>query len=1505
MKKHVVSALVAAFAATVGMAFEFEWEERDGGAVVTGCSGEASGLLEIPETLGGLPVRGIDYGAFEGQSGITSVSIPTNVEWIGMHAFAETKMFDNVTKPADVPVYSSDGKWLLGCRICYFTYKRDGATRKMHLPVDVNVKEGVEHLADGAFVGAEHRLQDGYTQFAAINSIKLPSSLKTVGSAICNDMHLGLKVDFPTGVVEVADDFLAGANGVQFRFLGSIPNVIDGRGWLDYDHSEIEGLSPAPAIVYYRDGADGWYAGGEFCGVTTWPRGCMEEDAVKIRLGDVHCFGKYDEDVFIERESRAWSGEWVAIPVTGDSKAAQLKPLLVPCGGADASLVGTPAVWTDAKMFNYVAKPIVKKAWSMTYWAEYGWGEVSFPPYSEYEDDKKDIDYYFPADLWPGKKAVANRFWIVTKVNASRGTWSGPQVFRIGLKGTPLYSEPFSANCGLSCPVAADGLFRGVAIESAGKLKFGGENTGNTGAPYDGAPRYSIEGKSPLVVKVSLGEAGTLVIAGGDEDCLEKGEMKISGGGIVSDVFKEERSLEDAEFSYRFGACPYIRRVSVSGATTLTLKLPYCDSFDFGRMRFFPANGRSVAIDAGCFTPYTEVGVANRMAFARGYVTGTGVYKSDELATLTAVPGEGEAFDHWEVKFGSLPPGTDLTSPKLSFVVPASACGAMEDEAQIFVRAVWKPRQSVTALPVPVGAATVAGNGQADANSFLDIEATRTGTYRFVDDDYSPTTCVSVDGADSDHESLAYVRLDVRPPREDWLWLDLVQTELSIAAGQALSNEVVNVDSGSEVTVTASGLPTGLAFDARANVLKGAPAKSGVHYITFTAKNANGFTDARVLRIVVDGAEESFQNGAKVYQEAYYATTPFDLTGLVVGEPIGTRTFYSQNYSISKLKVTGVPPGLKVKVQNGNGSGCGYCGGVGSITFSGTPSKVGAYKIVISGTYKKKTYKTVRTVVVQGRHSSLYMPVSLAADSVGRGTVSGGGVKAFASTVKLTAKSSNAKKYFFGGWYVGEDLEERLDAYISCNPRAESLSFAVAAKRVVYNDYWSGESVWFDYDGIEAVSENGIYARFVTKAEDPISIDAPAEWRVTTDNPLEVDVQSFSAYKLSVDKTAITTPGKKKKAAVSVSGNKLKVTNRSALKPGYHRLVLTAKNAAGNTCSFAVMAYVPNLTEAVDQGVLELDTSDEGYTIQAGKVVTFADLGIKKGSGAKITAISGLPTGMKWDAKKQRLTGLPTKGGTFTPVFTVKYSSYCLGNRTYTVRASATFNVTPLPESVVGKFSGYTYIKDEFGAGSRAVSVTATAGGKITAKVGSLTFSKTGWGEVEDDWAAVTFTATRTVGKGKSAKTYTDVLDMEVSGADWTDDGMSGTIKTYLNGDVVNADIAFVARKDVFASNEDAKTVAKSVAGTVKFGLQGAEAESGYAYDLVQGTGLTVTAKADGSVTLAGKIGSTSVSGSATLAVSDSGTATARFFSGKFVIAIVYVLEEGEVVSASGRVWKQ
>ena len=128
------------------------------------------------------------------------------------------------------------------------------------------------------------------------------------------------------------------------------------------------------------------------------------------------------------------------------------------------------------------------------------------------------------------------------------------------------------------------------------------------------------------------------------------------------------------------------------------------------------------------------------------------------------------------------------------------------------------------------------------------------------------------------------------------------------------------------------------------------------------------------------------------------------------------------------------------------------------------------------------------------------------------------------------------------------------------------------------------------------------------------------------------------------------------------------------------------------------------------------------------------------------------------------------------------------------------------------------------------------------------------------------------------------------------------------------------AQRSPFAL-DDAKGVAEAVAasgtrGVEKFALQ--KAKGGYAYDLV-----CASCMIGGKASLTAK--AKAVSGTAVLGVSPEvverredydeddnplevpvrvRTATARFFSGNFVIEVVYTLNDGEVVDVVGKVWK-
>ena len=193
--------------------------------------------------------------------------------------------------------------------------------------------------------------------------------------------------------------------------------------------------------------------------------------------------------------------------------------------------------------------------------------------------------------------------------------------------------------------------------------------------------------------------------------------------------------------------------------------------------------------------------------------------------------------------------------------------------------------------------------------------------------------------------------------------------------------------------------------------------------------------------------------------------------------------------------------------------------------------------------------------------------------------------------------------------------------------------------------------------------------------------------------------------------------------------------------------------------------------------------------------------------------VAGQPKGMKYDAKKRSITGVPSvanKSGTMK--ITVKSAGASMA-------WSVKWRTVALPAFARGTFNGWTYVAEGDGglAGRetlpvRKVTVSVTSAGKITAKVGSYSLARTGWTAGEDGLYRATLSKTRTVGTGKKAKKYKDVMTLVLDpAAEWTEDQLVGTFTTCLatNPDApTNADTVFSARRNPFGDNAEAKDVA-------------------------------------------------------------------------------------------------
>ena len=305
-------------------------------------------------------------------------------------------------------------------------------------------------------------------------------------------------------------------------------------------------------------------------------------------------------------------------------------------------------------------------------------------------------------------------------------------------------------------------------------------------------------------------------------------------------------------------------------------------------------------------------------------------------------------------------------------------------------------------------------------------------------------------------------------------------------------------------------------------------------------------------------------------------------------------------------------------------------------------------------------------------------------------------------------------------------------------------------------------------------------AFFVKKSSDTLSISAPSGTTLYAEDGVGTYVLAVAG---SVSYPTVTTS--KLPAGVKFARNagsdfvyRLSISDAAKVPPGRHVVKVTAKNRSGKKATKSFVVVGNNKTQAINKGALTMtgsftDSAKTPNELYAGMKYGLADFGLGAASGWKITKIAGLPSGMKWDSKKQKLTGYATKVGTSTLTITV-----AKGKTKYT--ATATYAMQALPPEIASTFSGLTSEHDLslgfVAATSHRFTATVSSVGKVSAKVGDVSFSGAGLvSDTETHGLYVQMKSNYT----KNKTTYYRTLNIYInSAAQFHKDSMTGSFIT-------------------------------------------------------------------------------------------------------------------------------
>ena len=974
-----------------------------------------------------------------------------------------------------------------------------------------------------------------------------------------------------------------------------------------------------------------------------------------------------------------YPGTTAYIPVLLEEGDAPLKASDVEIvhGTTTSANFGSLTVRTDADVYKSF-KVSQDPEWNQetSYW-------INGPFWTGVTDD---WDYTWPAELWYTSPATnagwphsprgpqANRYWICLPVKGSNGL----ATFTVGVKGTDVVGPPMMIETEPAETQKTANYFH----ELSGKIsvpRFRAltradhtysslyQNSAGRDAPFT-SYEFSRPGDS-LSVSVTAPEEGQLVVASAMAQAagllVRKGKTtyepeSVSGAEGNADrafwVYNQPTGI----YTVPSWASTPIYRVPMAKGEKVTIAEEeeweetgeYLDYLYLSRLFFFPKAAVSAAV-LGVSAEMVEVkdweGSASgeRMPIAYGTVEGSGVYKAGETVTLKAVPYAGATFDKWEIVYADteevpawLADKAATAGATLTFDLPPSLCGEMEEERALVIRALWKNTGVAFMISDPIGTATVKGNGLMVDGVQPEVDAPETVDLKKADKSYYSYYGSETTG--TGWTRLVKARYTLETP-----------ATFALVAGEVENGKISGLKtytSGQTAKLTAT--PSKGYVFANWDITGELPPETELEYDTSDLRNA---TISVTLPSVVNGQYE--------LNVSAYFVKPEDDQDLMAeldveieaeaGSPMDPCQIYIGSYSKPVVTISGLPKGVVLNTRD--------------LTLSGTPEKPGTYEAKITCYNASVPKSRAETGTLEFRiNNSSQVPVEPEILTDG-GTALLPGVP-FERTL--------------------DSLESALPCTVSGLPKGlkwNSTTGTLSGTPTVPGDY----TLFFTHKEGKAV-----YTSAATLSVAPLR---HLTLEARTYNPESGEFEANSANKVSgLSKSGDYTVGSKVSLKATPGKNYIFAGWYCDQGDGQQPLELVgldARNASGTYLvpeeeeTALVGLFYPKSEEQMPMVVLE----STSYNLTAGEAVSIPvlvdsyALPVVSVENAKM-----LPPGLKFDAKALAIVGTPTMPGTYEGIRFKATNSAASGSAagfsdelTLTVTHFTSEMLEPIPEEVV------------------------------------------------------------------------------------------------------------------------------------------------------------------------------------------------------------------------------